>query len=78
MTALRVGVVGVGHLGTLHARMLAQLEEAHLHGVYDRDSARAETVAQELGVRAWNSLDALIEQVDCLTVAASTSGQCCL
>jgi predicted dehydrogenase len=73
MTPLRVGVVGVGHLGTLHARMLAQLEEAELLGVYDRDPARASAVAHELGVRPCDSLDSLVAQVDCVTVAASTS-----
>jgi predicted dehydrogenase len=72
MTRHRVGVIGVGHLGTLHARMLVQIEEAELVGVYDRDAARAQAVATDLGVPAWESAEALIERADCLTVATPT------
>ena len=72
MIRQRVGTIGVGHLGTLHARMLAQIEEADLVGVYDRDPARAQALAAELGIVAYPSAEALIADVECLTVATTT------
>ena len=62
MRRLRVGVIGVGHLGTLHARMLSQLDGAELVGLFDRDLERAQTVARELGIHRYDSVESLIEQ----------------
>ena len=69
---LPIGVVGVGALGRHHARHLAQLEEAQLVGVFDTDSARARSVADELGTTAFASLDALLDQAEAVTVAVPT------
>ena len=66
---LPIGVVGVGALGRHHARHLATLEEAELVGVYDTDEARAEEVAGELGVTAF---DALLARVKAVTIAVPT------
>jgi len=72
MTRYRFGVVGVGHLGTLHARMLTQIDGAELIGVCDLNRTRAQTVASELGIPQLESAEALIEKADCVTVATST------
>ncbi|HPW64939.1 MAG TPA: Gfo/Idh/MocA family oxidoreductase, partial [Candidatus Omnitrophota bacterium] len=45
---IRVGVVGVGHLGKEHARIYSQLSECQLVGISDRDPAKADK-ARELG-----------------------------
>jgi predicted dehydrogenase len=47
---VRVGVIGVGHLGRQHARILADLTGASLVAVADLDRARAEEAAAALGV----------------------------
>ncbi len=74
MTAqpLRVGVVGVGHLGRHHARILAGLAGATLTAVADIDASRAELVANELGTRAETDATALLGVVDAVTVAVPT------
>jgi predicted dehydrogenase len=69
---LPVGVVGVGALGRHHARHLATLDEAKLVGVFDTDAARAASVAAELGTIGFADLDALLEQVEAVTVAVPT------
>lgn len=69
---LPVGVVGVGVLGRHHARHLAALDEASLVGVYDADGARARAVAGELGTVAFDTLEALLGQVEAVTVAVPT------
>ncbi len=75
---LRSAVVGVGHLGSLHARFLAELSSTDLVGVYDADEARARTVAAENGTTAFSSLTALIDhgRLDFAVVATPTDHHC--
>jgi len=73
MNPLRIGVVGVGHLGKLHVKMLADMPGVQLAGVFDTDETKAQSVAAEYGTRAWSTLDALMEQVDAITVATTTT-----
>ncbi|MDR1944112.1 MAG: Gfo/Idh/MocA family oxidoreductase, partial [Synergistaceae bacterium] len=53
MDAIRVGVVGVGHLGVHHARVYTEILGAKLVGVMDIDEERAHEVADNLGTPAY-------------------------
>jgi len=69
-----VGVVGVGSLGFHHARILAALEDgAEMVGIYDADPARAATVAEQLGVRAFATADELFARVEAAVIAVPTT-----
>jgi len=70
---LRAGVVGVGHLGALHAAKYASTEGVRLVGVHDVDHARAAEVAARTGCIAFATLDELLAHVDCASIAASTA-----
>ena len=67
---LTAGVVGAGVFGGHHARQYAALDGVTLKGVYDLDMTRATTLADSLGVRAFDSLEALFEGLDIVTVAS--------
>jgi len=70
---LRVGVVGVGVMGSNHARVLAELPGVKLVGVVDPDSNQREHVARALGCAAFADLESLIGRgVDAVTIAAPT------
>jgi predicted dehydrogenase len=70
---LNVGVVGVGVMGSNHARVLAELPGVKLVGVADPDRERRERVSKALGCAAFADLDALIAQgVDAISIAAPT------
>lgn len=69
---MRAGVAGAGAMGRNHARVYAALEQAQLTAVYDADRARAEDVVAEFGGVAVDSLDALAELVDLVSVAVPT------
>lgn len=73
MNKLSVGVIGLGHLGSLHAKMFAQIASAQFVGVYDIDEARKEALAQELGTKAFASADELLGKVSAVSIAAPTS-----
>ena len=69
---LRLGVVGVGHLGRHHARLLSTMSGVRLVGVVDDNAARAEEIAaaaDTVGHTDWRALDG---QVDAVTVAVPT------
>jgi predicted dehydrogenase len=70
--SLRIGVLGVGRLGEHHARLLSELPEANLVGVYDIDVQRAEKIARKLGVRAYATGSTLLEHVEAVTIAVPT------
>jgi UDP-N-acetylglucosamine 3-dehydrogenase len=70
---LRVGVVGVGIMGSNHARVFAGLPGAELIGVADPDRKQAEFVARTLGCAAVDYVDALLDRdLDAITIAAPT------
>jgi predicted dehydrogenase len=73
MSNLKVGVVGVGHIGREHARIYSQLPGVDFVGLYDTDSHVAEKVAQQHGVKAYESARALGEAIDAATIATPTN-----
>jgi predicted dehydrogenase len=69
---LRVAVVGVGILGSRHARVFAEQPDCELVAVVDLNSARAEQVAQAHGVRAFTDYEAMLQSVNIDAVAVAT------
>ena len=69
---VKVGVVGVGHLGTLHAKMYDELDSAQLVGVYDIDPVRSDSVARELRVRTFVGLDELLASAEAVSIVTPT------
>jgi hypothetical protein len=70
--SLRVGVVGVGVMGSNHARVLAGLPGTMLVGVADPDRKQADFVARTLGCAAVADFAELLDKVDAITIAAPT------
>ena len=73
MKKLRVGVVGVGHIGSNHARIYAELPHAEFVGVFDIDPARAVEIAVKYKAKVAGSLDEFAEMVEAASVATPTS-----
>jgi len=71
--ALRVGVIGVGTMGSNHARVLASLSGVDLVGVADPERGQRELVTRVLGCPAVGDLEGLLQLgVDAVTIAAPT------
>jgi|SRR5690348_21246 len=68
----RIGVVGAGALGYHHVRILRDLPGAKLVGFYEARADRAAAVSTELGVRAYESLEQLLEEIDAATIVVPT------
>jgi predicted dehydrogenase len=69
---LRAAVVGVGHLGRHHARILASVAGATLTAVVDTNEPRAKEIAAGLGARAFTNVREILGEVDLVSIAAPT------
>jgi hypothetical protein len=71
--SLRLGVIGVGIMGSNHARVLAGLSGIVLVGVADPDRGQRDLVNRVLGCPAVDNFEALLKLgVDAVTIAAPT------
>jgi predicted dehydrogenase len=70
--SVRAAVIGVGHLGKHHARILAALPGVELVGIVDTNQERAAAIAAEHGTRVVASSGDLLGQVDAVSVAVPT------
>lgn len=69
---LKAGVIGAGHLGKIHLKLLQQSSEYQLIGFYDGDSKRAKQIQDEFGYKSFESAEALIQAVDVIDVVTPT------
>ena len=72
MSKIKVGVVGVGHIGKNHARIVAELAEADFTCVYDSNRAAAGEMARRYHTRAVDSLEQFAELVEAASIATPT------
>src|SRR6266853_1873146 len=72
LSRLRLAVIGVGHLGKEHARILAAQPEVELVGVADVNAEQAQAVARRCGTTAYAEYWPLLNLVDAAVIAAPT------
>jgi predicted dehydrogenase len=73
MARLRTAVIGVGHLGKEHARILAGLPNAELIGVADINAELAQSVARRLNCRAYGSYRPLLQLAEAAVIAVPSA-----
>jgi len=69
---LKVGVLGAGHLGKIHLRLLNQSSKYELVGFFDPNNDNAAKVAQEFGYRKFDTISDLIAAVDVVDIVTPT------
>ena len=69
---LKVGVLGAGHLGKIHLKLLQQSSEYDLVGFYDPIQPYAQEVSKEFGYTYFDTIDALIDSVDVIDIVTPT------
>lgn len=72
MQRVRVGIIGVGNLGSRHAKLAAGVPAVELVGVMDTDGQRAEQVAALVNTRSFDTVDALFAEVDAVFIVTPT------
>ncbi|SHI98047.1 hypothetical protein SAMN04488096_106187 [Mesonia phycicola] len=69
---LKVGVLGAGHLGKIHLRLLNQSEKYELIGFYDANEKYAEEIAKEFNYKNFKTIDDLLQEVDVIDIVTPT------
>jgi len=73
MDKVRIGIIGVGYLGTQHARILSYLEGAELKGVADIDLKKSMLIGNRHGVSYCQNFEDMLDEIDAAIVATPTS-----
>ena len=70
---LKIGVLGAGHLGRIHIRLLLELnDQFEFVGFYDPYDVNALKASEQFGIKSFSSIEELIEEVDCLDIVTPT------
>ncbi len=69
---LKVGVLGAGHLGKIHLRLLNESKKYELIGFYDPDAINGKKVSDELGYTYFDNLHKLMDAVDVVDIVTPT------
>ncbi len=69
----RVGVIGVGHLGKIHLKILLGMKQVEVVGFYDINKQMAAEVSLEFGVTDFPTIESLIDSVDMVDIVAPTT-----
>ncbi len=70
---VKVGIIGVGHLGQHHVKHFASLPGADLQGIYDLDTTRANKIAKQHKTKFFNNVDDLLSICDAISIVTPTT-----
>jgi predicted dehydrogenase len=69
---LKIGVVGAGHLGKIHLKLIGEIDSYHLAGFFDADPEVAAQVAKDMNIHAFSTFEELLDAVDVVDVVTPT------
>jgi predicted dehydrogenase len=69
---LKIGVLGAGHLGKIHIRILLEHEDFALVGFYDPNKENAAAISAEFNLKAFDTIDELLSNVDAIDIVTPT------
>ncbi len=68
----KIGLLGIGHLGKIHLRLLKEIPEWEVAGIFDTDENTARKVSHDFGVPYFDTMEALLAQVDAVDIVTPT------
>ena len=69
---IKIGVIGAGHLGKIHIRLLKEIKEFDLIGFYDTNPVNSKKITTEFGISSFSSAKELIDSADAIDVVTPT------
>jgi predicted dehydrogenase len=70
---LKIGLAGVGHLGTFHLKLLKQIEKAEFVGFYEADKEKAKSIEDEYQIKSYSIFEELLDKVDAVSIVTPTN-----
>ncbi|MFC1492424.1 Gfo/Idh/MocA family protein [candidate division KSB1 bacterium] len=74
MNSVKVGVIGVGHLGELHLKKYINIPEAELTGFFDVNEDTNKRISDAYGIKAFRSIEELLNNVEAVSIVVPTTG----
>src|SRR5215467_3155034 len=69
---IKIGVLGTGHLGRIHLKLLREIRDYDIIGFYDPNDANAQQAEKEFGVNRFTEMQELINSVDAVDIVTNT------
>ena len=69
---MKIGVLGVGHLGRIHCKLIKEIINFDLVGFYDPNNENAQRAITEFGLKRFDSEDELLAAVECVDIVTPT------
>jgi predicted dehydrogenase len=69
---IKIGVLGAGHLGKIHIRLLKQIPDFELIGFFDPNKEATQKVQEEFGIKAFSSPEELMAECESIDIVAPT------
>lgn len=69
---INIGIIGAGHLGKIHIRLLKEIDKYNVVGFFDENPETAKQIEKEFAIKAFESIDKLLEQVDAVDIVTPT------
>ena len=70
---IKIGVIGAGHLGKIHLKLLNSSKKFDLIGFYDIDKESSEELSKKVGYKYFSNLDSLLSNVDAVDIVSPTT-----
>lgn len=65
---VKIGLIGLGYLGKIHLRLLREIDSFEIVGIYDIDKSVCEALSKQYNVKAFDSIEELIEAADAIDI----------
>lgn len=73
MRKIKIGVIGTGHMGRNHVRILSEDSRFDFVGIYDVNEKQANVVAEKYGVNAFKTIEDLLELIEAVVISVPSS-----
>ena len=70
---IKIGVVGAGHLGKIHLKLLNSSKKFDLIGFYDTDEKSSKELSKKEGYKYFSNLDSLLDNVEAIDIVSPTT-----
>ena len=70
--SIKVGVIGVGHLGQHHVKHLKNLQHAKLVGIFDTNRERAKEISKKYNIKSFEKIDLLLDEIEAASIVTTT------
>ena len=70
--SIRIGIIGVGHLGNFHLKQLTTIQTASIVGIFDIDFERSEEISRKYNVPIFPNIESLLNEIDAVSIVTPT------